>query len=107
MFSALADISKTVRSLRIKAGRRHYADMLDLDPIAVICSFKKDALFLRGGRNDLASIADSQKAGRTCSSARLILFPAAGHGFYGAVRDRAQKAAIDCAFSHTAAKPPR
>ena len=88
MFPTKADIPDTYHYLWMDVGRMYAESVLDYDIFDAVSSYDRDVLILHGDADSIVPLSYSEKALSVYPSARLEVFPGAGHGFYG--EDEAQ-----------------
>ena len=99
-FKSVEEIPDTYFSLWMTVGRTYAENLLDYDIYDVISSYKKDVLILHGDADNIVPLSYSEKALEAYSSARLEVFPGAGHGFYGEDAKRAIGLMLEYLDSH-------
>ena len=82
-FDSIEDIPDTYFLMWMTVGRAYAENLLDYDIYDAISSYEKDVLILHGDADSIVSLSYSEKALEVYSSARLEVFPGAGHGFHG------------------------
>lgn len=88
-FHRVDDIPDTYFSLYMTVGRAYAENLLDYDIYEEIANYEKDVLILHGDADSIVPLSYSEKALEVYPSARLEIFPGAGHGFYGEDAQRA------------------
>lgn len=99
-FASVEDIPDTYFSLWMTVGRAYAENLLDYDIYEAISGYEKDVLILHGDADDIVPLSYSEKALEIYSSARLEVFPGAGHGFYGEDAQRAIDLMLEYLESH-------
>lgn len=99
-FDSAEDIPDTYFSLWMTVGRAYAEKLLDYDIYEAISSYEKDVLILHGDADDIVPLSYSERALEVYSSARLEVFPGAGHGFYGEDAQRAIGLMLEYLDSH-------
>lgn len=81
-FSSADEIPETVEGLfGATVGRRYYADILDLDPLAEISAYEGPVLIAHGDADDVVPVSYSERAAEVYANAELHVLSGAGHGF--------------------------
>ena len=75
-------------------------NLLDYDIYNAISEYEKDVLILHGDADSIVPLSYSEKALEVYSSARLEVFPGAGHGFHGEDAQRAINFMLEYLDSH-------
>lgn len=99
-FANVDDIPDTYFSLWMTIGRAYAENLLDYDIYEAISGYEKDVLILHGDADSIVPLSYSEKALDIYSSARLKVFPGAGHGFYGEDAQRAINLMLEYLESH-------
>lgn len=99
-FASVDDIPDTYFSLWMTIGRAYAENLLDYDIYEAISGYEKDVLILHGDADSIVPLSYSEKALDIYSSARLEVFPGAGHGFYGEDAQRAINLVLEYLESH-------
>lgn len=99
-FASVDDIPDTYFSLWMTIGRAYAENLLDYDIYEAISGYEKDVLILHGDADSIVPLSYSEKALDIYSSARLEVFPGAGHGFYGEDAQRAINLMLEYLESH-------
>lgn len=99
-FDRVEDILDTYFSLWMTVGRAYAENLLDYDIYDAISSYEKDVLILHGDVDSIVPLSYSEKALEVYSSARLEVFPGAGHGFHGEDAQRAIGLMLEYLSSH-------
>ena len=88
-FKSAEEIPDTYFSLWMTVGRAYAENLLDYDIYDAISAYKNDVLILHGDADNIVPLSYSEKALEVYLSAKLEVFPGAGHGFYGEDAKRA------------------
>lgn len=99
-FASVDDIPDTYFSLWMTIGRAYAENLLGYDIYEAISGYEKDVLILHGDADSIVPLSYSEKALDIYSSARLEVFPGAGHGFYGEDAQRAINLVLEYLESH-------
>ena len=99
-FDRVEDIPDTYFSLWMTVGRAYAEKLLDYDIYEAISSYGKDVLILHGDADGIVPLSYSERAVEAYPSARLEVFPGAGHGFYGEDAQRAIGLMLEYLDSH-------
>lgn len=83
LFSSVEEIPETYYHLWMTVGRPYFEPLLDYDIYDAISSYRQDILILHGDADSIVPLSGSQRALEAYPSARLEVFPGAGHGFSG------------------------
>ncbi len=65
----------------MKLGKNFFLTIRDLDPYAEIGAYQGNVLILQGDKDNIVSLASSQRAAGIYQNAELIVMPGEGHGF--------------------------
>lgn len=82
-FRRIEDIPDTYDLLWMTVGRPYAERLLDYDIYEAISAYTKDVLLIHGNADSIVPLSYSERAVDAYASARLIVLPGAGHGFYG------------------------
>lgn len=99
-FASVEDIPDTYFSMWMTIGRAYAENLLDYDIYEAISGYEKDVLLLHGDADNIVPLSYSEKALEIYSSARLEVFPGAGHGFYGEDAQQAIHLMLEYLESH-------
>lgn len=94
-FGSVEEIPDTYFLLWMTVGRAYAENLLDYDIYAAVSTYEKDVLILHGDADGIVPLTYSERALEVFPSARLEVFPNAGHGFYGADAQRAIELALE------------
>lgn len=83
LFSSVADIPETYYHMWMTVGKPYFEPLLDYDIYEAISSYRQDFLILHGDMDSIVPLSGSERAQEVYPSARLEVFPGAGHGFSG------------------------
>lgn len=89
MFQHLEDIPDSFFLRWMTVGRIYAESVLDYDIYDAISSYKQSVLILHGDADPVVPLSYSERAVKAYRSARLEIFPGAGHGFSGEDTQRA------------------
>lgn len=99
-FDRVEDIPDTYFSLWMTVGRAYAENLLDYDIYEAISTYEEDVLILHGDADSIVPLSCSERAVEVYSSARLEVFPGAGHGFHGEDAQRAIGFMLEYLDSH-------
>lgn len=99
-FKSAEEIPDTYFSLWMTVGRAYAENLLDYDIYDAISAYKNDVLILHGDADNIVPLSYSEKALEVYLSAKLEVFPGAGHGFYGEDAKRAIELMTEYLDSH-------
>lgn len=88
-FSSVEDIPDSYHLMWMTVGKAYAEKLLDYDIYQAIASYEQEVLILHGDADSIVPLSYSEKALEAYPSARLEVFPGAGHGFSGSDAQRA------------------
>ncbi len=100
LFESAGDIPETYHFLWMDVGRAYFEPLIGYDIYGDIADYKGDVLLLHGDADSIVPLSSSTEAVNVYDSARLQVFPGAGHGFYGGDLERAQGLILDYLAEH-------
>lgn len=102
MFQHLEDIPDSFFLRWMTVGRIYAESVLDYDIYDAISSYKQSVLILHGDADPVVPLSYSERAVKAYRSARLEIFPGAGHGFSGEDTQRCHRSDTD-----VSGRPPK
>ena len=94
------NIPETMAFKGTTIGRIYNADAMSFDIYEVMKDYPGDVLIIHGTSDNSVPISYSERAITVFSSAELVRFEGAGHGFYGDDEVRAAQIAVDFVKEH-------
>lgn len=80
-YPQLSDIPEVTDLWGVKLGYRFFEEIHDMKPLDIIGKYQGPVLIVQGDKDNIVSMADSEKAQKIYKGARLHIIPGAGHGF--------------------------
>lgn len=88
-FKSVEEIPDTYHLMWMTVGRAYAEKLLDYDIYEAISVYDRDVLILHGDADSIVPLSYSERALEVYPSAKLMILPGAGHGFYGAQEEEA------------------
>lgn len=88
-FARVEDIPDSYHLMWMTVGKAYAEKLLDYDIYEAIADYEQDVLIFHGDTDSIVPLSYSEKALDAYASARLEVFPGAGHGFSGSDAQRA------------------
>lgn len=81
LYGSKENIPDDPKALDTPVGRKYFEDVIELDSLEMIKSYKGPVLILHGDADQIAPISYSEKADENYENSKLIKYPGQGHKF--------------------------
>lgn len=99
-FASVEDIPDSYYLMWMTVGKAYAEKLLDYDIYEAISGYGQEVLILHGDADSIVPLSGSEKALDAFPSARLEVFPGAGHGFSGSDAQRAVDLTLEYLNEH-------